>query len=100
MTLLLNLLTVYGIVFFLQQKAGWLTEPVTSRVALAETLLHCTFCTGFWCGMLYAVAATVVEGTVYTSPLHAHLFGVGSFGFASAAFCYGIDAAIQRLERE
>jgi hypothetical protein len=95
---LLHLLAAYGLAFYLQQKAAWLTDPIRTRVELADKLLSCTFCLGFWCGLLVRGAGSVVAGEVYQVGLPEYAFSLLGFGFASAAFSYGVDAAIQWLE--
>jgi hypothetical protein len=96
--MILLLLASYGLAFFLQQKADWLTEPVRSRIALIDKLLSCTFCTGFWCGLLVFLLGSWADGSVLSLGFPEYIHGLLVFGFASAAFSYGLDAAIQWFE--
>jgi hypothetical protein len=98
MSPILLLLACYGATFFLQQKAGWLTTPVRTRLALADQLLSCTFCTGFWVGVIAFWLDSVSRGFVFRVSFGEHSVAWLTFAFASAAVCYGLDALIQWLE--
>jgi hypothetical protein len=91
----LCLLACYGMTFFFQQKSGWFTDPIRERIALFDKLLSCTFCTGFWVGMVCWLLLRLAEGLALepTSAIYVVLYG-----FASGAFCYATDAGVQWLE--
>lgn len=90
MSMLFLLLACYGVVFYLQQKAGWFTDPLRQRSDLLDQLFSCTFCVGFWVGLSVWLSQWLV-GEVEVGPLFL-------FGFASGAFSYALDAGIQWLE--
>jgi hypothetical protein len=96
--MILELLACYGVTFFLQQKAGWLTDPVRDRITLFDKLLSCTFCTGFWVGLVLWWLGSLANGTVLSMSLGGYVHAWVIFAFASAATSYGADAAIQWLE--
>jgi hypothetical protein len=79
----------YGVCFLLCSST-LLSRPrdwLVGRVRPIGQLLDCYFCTGFW-------VALVLGGWILQSWFWSVLYG-----FAGASFCYGLDAAIRRLER-
>jgi hypothetical protein len=108
MSMLTLLLASYGVTFgLMNDKAKFLTD-IAKKIPLfrdseGQTLFTrmfaCAYCTGFHAGwMVWCIAVLpdhLIAGTVEPSLLG----GAVSFAFASSAFCYGTDTAIQWLER-
>lgn len=100
---MLYLLLAYGLCFGLQNKLpflyskGYLATGEPHR--FLDRLLYCTYCTGFHCGWITWLIAWGVEGTTYPrgEPLSIP-FSVLAFAFASAAFCYVVDAVVKWAE--
>ena len=82
------LLASYGLVFAIQNKLPH--EFITSRVAFLDSMVKCSFCLGFHTGWLtYLAWQPWSWNLLWTLPLA---------GLASAAFSYGFDMALLRLE--
>lgn len=89
---LVHLLVAYGICFGLMNKVEFLR-----RVSVLDRLLDCAYCTGFHCGWVTWLAMAVA-GRQMPEEGWANLLGVLVWGFASAAFCYIVDATVQWFE--
>lgn len=85
---LLSLLLCYGLCFTIQHKLPFLH----GKLDVLDSLLACTFCVGFHAGWMAYLLTFMGEG----APLNP--MTLLSWGFASAAGCYIIDALVQRIE--
>lgn len=113
MTLLLALLTAYGICFGLMNDKAY---PLTNFLRLIskgeggffDQMFSCSYCTGFHSGWITWMMLWLASGARPSSPLGLD-FGTSSatslslemlmFAFASTAFCYLVDTASQWLEQ-
>ncbi len=77
------LLACYGICFGMMNKVTFLYN----RSAYLDALFTCSYCCGFWSGLIAAALLFPVEW----APLIAH-------ALAGAVFCYIADTAMQKLE--
>lgn len=103
--ILLNLLVSFGLCFGLQNKCRFLYSATyllaadaghTTPVLWRDRLLACTYCTGFHCGLLvWAYRSFLLPMRV---PSWGDLLWAPIWAFASAAFCYAVDALIQMFE--
>lgn len=86
-------LVFYGLCFGLQNKVSFLH----GKTDFTDALLACTYCTGFHCGW---VAWLMFWGTTGSLPAEGwhNAASVAIWCFASAAWCYGIDALVKYLE--
>lgn len=89
----IHLLVAYGIVFGIQNKAIFLRK----KVALLDALLNCTYCLGFHVGWALWLGEALREGGF--PGVGGVAWGVASWGFGSAAFCYGLDTVMRWCER-
>jgi hypothetical protein len=94
---MLVLLTSYGMMFGLRNKADWLTSRLT-RWSFFESMLQCSYCTGFHTGWLTALLCGVLgwwdmPWDVLQTPL-----ALVCWAFASAAFCYIADSLVYAAE--
>ena len=79
------LLGAAGITFGLQHKLPFLHK----KVGLLDSMLKCTYCTGFHGGWL----AYLLFYAPQVNPQHALLYA-----FSSAIFSYALDEAVKYLE--
>ena len=85
---LAELLFAYGVAFGAMNK---LPGTVYERgPALVRRLLACSYCTGFHTGWMAYLAVSHSDIIWHHAPIWA---------FASGAFSYGVDTALQTLER-
>lgn len=90
------LLAVYGIVFMLKNR--WELESLR-EFEFFENLLDCAFCLGFWVGgSVWTVVQMFSNLIMDTNSILAFLFFGLLWSFASAAFCYVVDKAVERWE--
>ena len=93
------LLLAYGLTFGMQNKLPFLR----GKLALLDSLLKCTYCLGFHAGWMAWLLSVVAEhpslGTDTASVVQRVALSVVFWGLSSAVFSYGVDTAIQRLER-
>lgn len=85
------LLMAYGICFGLMNDKAPLV-PLMRRISVIDQMLDCAYCTGFHCGWMVWIAHGCVEG-------FPHAGTILVWAFTSAVFCYGLDLALQRLEK-
>jgi hypothetical protein len=89
------LLAAYGLTFALQHKISWLH----GIHGFFDSLLACTFCTGFHAGwimwLVYYLPLTYVDNTIWErqSP-----WEIIPFAFAAAGTSYLLDSLGQHLE--
>jgi len=81
----LYLMACAGLTFGFQHKAKFLHK----RFAFLDSMLSCTYCTGFHSGWLLYVITYYSEAKVQEAILAA---------FASAMFSYALDEAVKFLE--
>jgi hypothetical protein len=94
----LYFLASYALCFALtQDKVKFLTDPLR-RVAILDSLLNCSFCTGFYTGLVLGSVRAYFETDHPVSVESAVLVVV--FALASAAFCYVLDTAVAALSQE
>lgn len=90
------LLVAYGLCFgLMNDKAPGV--PHIRKVAFVDRMLYCAYCTGFHCGWVVGLLRCFIEG--FPSHPIALVGEVVAWGFASSAFCYIVDAGVQRLEK-
>jgi len=93
------LLAAYAIVFGLQNdKAKPLTD-LLRRVGFFERMLACSYCTGFHCGWMVWLLTWGATGVPPASGWAA-IPSLVLWAFASAAWCYIVDAGVQFLESQ
>lgn len=91
------LVVAYAIVFGLQnEKLPFLTKTLR-QIPFVESMLQCSFCTGFHAGWMIWLLHWAMTGVCPASGWHV-LPSVLAWALVSAAFCYMADAAIQFLE--
>ena len=95
MFMLILLLSSYGLCFLLQNKLLFLEN----RFELLDKLLQCTFCCGFHCGWIIGLSCLSINPYVESYTIADNACFVVVFAFASASFCYGLDALIKVLEK-
>ena len=99
--LLFYLLVAYGLCFGLQNKLPFLYSggyrETGEPTRFLDKLLHCTYCTGFHTGWLTWLLAWGVEGKTPSEGWNIPASMV-VWAFASAAFCYVMDALVRWLE--
>ena len=87
---IVDLLVCYAIAFGFSNKLPWLH----GRVHILDSLLKCSYCTGFhsgWAGWLILSRGQGLETPdVYLSAI--------AWAFASSAFCYVMDATTAAIE--
>lgn len=110
MNLLLLLLASYGVTFGLMQEKLPRFNALLFRIPvgrkeeenLFKRMFGCAFCTGFHSGwivwLLAGVWTSELSIEVALTGIPSKLAGTLVFAFASAAFCYALDSALQRLE--
>lgn len=91
---LMYLVLAYGLTFGIQNKAGFLR----GKLAVLDRLVKCTYCTGFHAGWMTWLLAWALEGRTPASQPLGIAASFVAWGLASAAFSYGVDTAIRRLE--
>lgn len=93
MELLLAALVAYGLCFGFQNKLPFLHN----QSEFTDKLLACSYCTGFWCGIITYGLFWFGNGGF---PIfhYSLLIQALCWGFASAALCYILDTTVQYLE--
>ena len=86
MNTIISLLAAAGVTFGLQNKVPFLH----GKNKILDSLLGCTYCTGFHAGWLVYVISAGIKGIVLKELI--------IFAFASAIFSYGLDELIKYLE--
>lgn len=98
---LLYLLFAYALCFGLQNKLPFLYSTEYRETGepdrFVDKLLHCTYCTGFHTGWITWLVAWWVGGSMPVEGL-AVPASILIWAFASAAFCYVVDALVRWLE--
>jgi hypothetical protein len=89
-------IAAYGICFGLMNDKSSLVARVR-RVAVFDRMFQCAYCTGFHAGWVVWVVRGIVSG--FPSSWVVALAEASVWALASAAACYGVDAAVCRLER-
>ena len=79
------LLAAAGITFGLQHKIPFLHK----KLDLLDSMLRCTFCTGFHGGWMAYLVSSLPEATVQEAIL---------FAFAGAMFSYSLDEFVKYIE--
>lgn len=87
------LIVSYGLCFGFQNKVSVLH----GLSKFTDALLKCTFCTGFHCGWMAWLCASAVQGQFLATGWHIAP-SVLAWAFASAGFCYAVDAGVRYLE--
>lgn len=87
------MLVAYGLTFGIQNKLPFLR----GKTDLTDRLLKCTYCVGFHTGWTAWLVRLVVEAPPLHEP-HRVAVEILGWGLLSAAFSYGVDAAIRWLE--
>ena len=104
-TLIFLLLASYGLTFgIMNEKVPFLGKTLRKIPILKDEdgdafftrMLVCSYCTGFHTGWAVWLAHSAGEESLSLSV--ASLVGVLCFAFASSAFCYMMDTAVQWLE--
>lgn len=98
------LLAAYGLSFMLQNKADFLYSEEYRETGAPNTfldrLLYCTFCLSAHCGLVLLLVFSVLAALSGPAPHWTEVpRAVLVWWFAAGAFGYGLDAAIQWLER-
>lgn len=88
------LLLCYGLCFGFQNKIPFLY----GKLSILDRALKCTYCTGFHCGWMVWLLVWAATGTPMAEGAIAIPASVLGWSFASAAFCYAVDAGIKWLE--
>jgi hypothetical protein len=88
--MLLQLLIAYAICFGIQHKV----PVLRGKLKLLDDMLTCTYCTGFHAGWMTWAFIHLKIPTNATDGCN-----MLAWCFASAAFCYVLDAGVQFLER-
>ena len=83
--MLLILLAAAGITFGLQHKIPFIHK----KVSLLDSMLRCTFCTGFHGGWIAYCISSIPSLSIQEALL---------YSFASAIFSYALDEAVKYLE--
>lgn len=100
--MLMYLLLAYGLCFGLQNKLPFLYSDEYRASGepknITDRLLHCTYCTGFHTGWMAWLVAWWVEGKPPVSETTSIPGSVLLWAFASAGFCYVVDAGVRWLE--
>jgi hypothetical protein len=95
------MLVAYGVAFGFQNKLTFLYSEgyrETGEPAnILDRLLHCTYCTGFHTGWMVWLLSWWIEGKLPAEGW-AVPASVLVWSFASAAFCYVVDAFVRWLE--
>jgi hypothetical protein len=108
MTMLTLLLAAYGVAFGLMNDKAKALTSLAKRLPLFRDedgdnlfarMFGCAYCTGFHTGWLVWCVAVLPEHVAAGTLEPSLVGGVVSFAFASSAFCYGMDTALQWLER-
>lgn len=101
MATLFYLLLAYGLSFGFQNKLPFLYSEAYRESGVPQRfldqLLHCTYCTGFHTGWMTWLLAWGIEGEPPTMGLSIP-FSVLGWSFASAGFCYVLDALVRWVE--
>ena len=87
---ILTLLAIYGVCFTMKDTKG-LSIPrnwIRQRSVLIDSLLGCSFCSGFWSGII-VYFVTVSSFSIKECFL---------FSFGGAALCYIVDTIMIKLE--
>lgn len=82
---LFDLLFCYGLTFGLMNKTSW----IQNRLQFTQSLLSCSYCTGFHCGWIFYL----INESNKISYKEAFIYS-----FVSAAFCYITDCLCIYLE--
>ena len=85
MNILFQLIAAAGLTFAIQNKIPFIHK----KVDLLDSMLVCTYCTGFHAGWIMYLLLN------WQSMVVTDLIG---FAFASSIFSYGLDEAIKYLE--
>lgn len=92
-----TLLAAYALAFGLQNdKAKPLTDQLR-KIGFFDRMLSCTYCTGFHCGWVVWLATWGATGVAPATDFAA-VPSILLWAFASAAWCYVVDAVVQYLE--
>lgn len=92
---LMYLTLAYGVTFGIQNKLPFLR----GKLPLLDSLLKCTYCTGFHAGWMTWLLSWALEGSMPATGSLSIAASVVAWGLASSAFSYGVDTAIRWLER-
>lgn len=107
---MLTLVASYGMCFGLMNDKVWFLTDRVRRIrvrvlktddgetTLFDRLLQCTYCTGFHTGWVAWLVAAGAAGKFPAVGVAANAADALVMAFASAAFCYTVDAAVQWLE--
>lgn len=87
------LLVAFGLCFWLQHKADFLHGWSQTL----DSMLECSFCTGFHCGWVVWFLSWGISGQAPAEGW-VTIASQAAWGFASASFCYVLDAVVQWLE--
>lgn len=94
------LIVAYGITFGIQNKLPFLR----GKFEFTDALIKCTYCLGFhagWMAWLLSLAAEHPSlGANAWAVTQTVALSIVFWGMSSAVFSYGVDTAIQRLERK
>jgi hypothetical protein len=99
--LLFYLFVAYGLCFGFQNKLPFLYSDEYLETQMpdrfTDSLLHCTYCTGFHTGWMTWFLLWAVSGEPYGHEWGAIPAAI-TFAFASAGFCYAVDALVKWAE--
>lgn len=107
---MLTLVAAYGMCFGLMNDKVWfLTDRLRAirvrvvkaddgETTLFDRMLTCTYCTGFHTGWIAWLLAAGAAGSFPSVDVVGNALGALVTAFASAAFCYTVDTAVQWLE--
>lgn len=85
----------YSLAFGLQNKVPWLDGKST----FLDSLLKCTYCTGFHTGWMVWFLSWAVSGKLPVDGGPVAIVGsVILWAFSSAAICYVVDTAVRWFE--